>query len=381
MPPGWQEFMRTLIYNGILITPTEQIGDGWLLVEGTRIAALGGGRPPAADASIDAAGRFVAPGFIDLHAQGFRGYDLWDPADENYLGATRQMASTGVTAAQASVDALPEVCRIMRPRIGRSDGGCRLLGLYFETPFISLEKRGAIPPDRVRPPSPELARDILEWSGGILSMITIAPEHPGALDLVRLFRRAAGPCGPVVVALGHTAATYEQALAGIEAGMTHCTHLFNAMPPVLHRDPGAAGALLTRPDVSVELVCDGIHLHPAVVRMALACKGAARTCLITDCVSGRGRDVSSGAPRLPDGTLAGSILSMDRAVANVQRFAGLALPQAVEMASLSPARAVGCDKTRGSLAPGKDADVVLFDADVNVSLTMIGGEVVFGGER
>jgi len=369
--------MKTLIDNGILITPAERIEGGWLLVEGGRIASLGRGKPPAADSSVDAAGRFIAPGFIDLHAQGFRGYDLWDPWDEGFLRATRQMASTGVTAAQASVDATPEVCRIMRPRIGRADGGCRLVGLYFETPFISPAKRGAIPLDRVQPPSLELAREILEWSKGILSMITIAPEQPGALELVRLFRRTPGPCGPVVVALGHTSATFDQATAGLAAGMTHCTHLYNAMPTLHHREPGPVGALLARPDVSVELVCDGIHLHPAAVRVAVACKGAAKACLITDCVSARDRDTSSGVPRLPDGTIAGSILSMDRAVANVQHFAGLALPQAVEMATLSPARVLGCDKSKGSLAPGRDADLVLFDADVNVSVTMIGGEVVW----
>jgi N-acetylglucosamine-6-phosphate deacetylase len=181
----------------------------------------------------------------------------------------------------------------------------------------------------------------------------------------------------VVVALGHTSATFDQAMAGLAAGMTHCTHLYNAMPTLHHREPGPLGALLSRPDVSVELVCDGIHLHPAVVRIAVACKGAAKTCLITDCVSARNRDVSSGAPRLADGTIAGSILSMDRAIANVQHFAGVTLAQAVEMATLSPARVIGCDKARGSLAPGKDADLVLFDADVNVSMTLIAGEVVF----
>jgi len=372
--------MRTLISDGIVIAPRERLEGGWVLADGERIAAVGRGPPPAADRRIDAAGRFIAPGFIDLHAQGFRGYDLWDPSDENFLRAMRQMAATGVTAAQASVDPTLEVSRIMRPRIGRADGGARLLGLYFETPFISMEKRGAIPPDRVRPPSADLAREILAHSRGILSMITMAPELPGALDLVRLFRAAAGPLGPVVVALGHTAATYDQAVAGIEAGMTHCTHLFNAMPPLGHREPGAAGALLARPEASVELICDGVHLHPAVVRTAVACKGPAGTCLITDCVSARDRRVVDGAPRLADGTLAGSVLSMDRAVANVQRFAGVSLEQAVEMATLSPARAAGCDRAKGSLAPGKDADLVLFDAAVNVSLTMVGGEVVWSAE-
>jgi len=369
--------MKTLIHNGILLTPTERLDGGWLLVDGEKIAAVGQGEPPAADRRIDAAGRFIAPGFIDLHAQGFRGYDLWDAADEDFLGATRQMAATGVTAAQASVDATAEVCRIMRPRIGRSDGGTRLVGLYFEMPFVSPARHGAIPLECIHPPSPALAREILDFSRGILTMITIAPELPGALEIVRLMRSAAGPCGPVVVALGHTSAKYEQAVAGIGAGMTHCTHLYNAMPGMSHREPGPVGALLTDPGVSVEVICDGVHLHPAAVRVAIACKGAARTCLITDCVSGRRGRIIDGAPRLEDGTIAGSILSMDRAVANVMKFAGVSLEQAVEMATLSPARAVGCDRAKGSLAPGKDADVILFDVGVNVSLTMVGGEVVY----
>ena len=388
--------MKTLIYSGILLTPTERIEGGWLLVDGEKIAAVGQGAPPAAERRIDAAGRFIAPGFIDLHAQGFRGYDLWDAADEDFLGATRQMAATGVTAAQASVDATEEVCRIMRPRIGRSSphptplprrgegehlaGGTRLVGLYFEMPFVSPAKHGAIPLECIHPPSIDLARRILEWSRGILTMITIAPELPGVLEIVRLFRSAAGPWGPVVVALGHTSAKYEQAVAGIAAGMMHCTHLYNAMPAMQHREPGPVGALLTDPNISVEIICDGVHLHPAAVRVAIACKGAAKTCLITDCVSGRRGKIIGGAPRLEDGTIAGSILSMDRAVANVMKFAGVSLDQAVEMATLSPARAVGCDRVKGSLAPGKDADVILFDAGVNVSLTMIGGEVVYEKE-
>lgn len=369
--------MKTLIENGTLITPTEEVDGGWVLVEGTRIAAVGRGTAPPADRRIDAAGRFVAPGLIDLHAQGFRGYDLWDPSDAAFLGATRQMAATGVTACQASVDPTRRVCDVMRPRIGRSDGGCRVVGLYFETPFISPDKRGAIPPDRVRPASREAAEAILAFSRGILSMITIAPEQPGAMELIPLFRATPGPAAPVVCALGHTSATYDEAAAAFEAGVTHSTHLYNAMTGLHHRRPGAVGALLARPDVTVEIVCDGVHLHPAAVRVAVACKGVARTCLITDCVSARDRQVVDGAPRLADGTIAGSVLSMDRAVANARRFAGVSLAEAVEMATLSPARVIGLDASRGSLAAGKEADIVLFDADVNVSMTMIGGEVVW----
>jgi len=369
--------MKTLITNGTVITPTDEIPGGWVLVEDDRIAGVGQGGAPPADKTIDAAGCTVAPGFIDLHAQGFRGYDLWDPSDEGFLGATRQMASTGVTACQASCRPTEAVCRTMRPRIGRSDGGCRVMGLYFEVPFISPAKRGAIPPAYVEPPSREAADRILDASRGILSMVTIAPEQPGALDVIPLFRAARGSAGPVVCALGHTSATYDEAVAGFDAGITHCTHLYNAMTGLHHREPGAVGALLARPQVSVEIVCDGVHLHPAAVRVAVACKGASKTCLITDCVSGRDRQVVDGAPRLADGTIAGSVLSMDRAVANVQRFAGVSLREAVEMATLSPARVIGLDASKGLLEAGKDADVVIFDDAVNVCLTMIGGQVVY----
>lgn len=371
--------MKTLITNATLITPTGEVPRAWLLVEDGHITCLADGRPPTADRRIDAGGRFVAPGFIDLHAQGVGGFDLWDPADGNFLEATRDLARTGTTACQASVPATEEVCRVMRPRVGRADGGARVLGLYFESPLISPERRGAIPADWVKPPSEELARRLIDWSRGILSMITLAPEQPGALPLVPLFRRTRGPLGPVVVSLGHTSATYDQAVAGFEAGITHSTHTYNAMTPLRHREPGALGAILSRPDVSAELVCDGVHLHPAAVRIAIACKGIAKTCLITDCVSGNANPVVDGAPRRPDGTIAGSILSMDRAVANVRRFAGVTLPQAVEMAALSPARVIGCDDRRGSLAPGKEADLVIFDDDVNVAATFIAGDLVWNG--
>ena len=373
--------MITLIANGTLLTPTERIEDGWLLVEDDRIVETGCGEGPTADRTIDADGRFIAPGFIDLHVQGLGGYNLWDASEDRFERAMRHLASTGVVACQASVEASPEVCDVMRPRIGRSVSGARVVGLYFEAPFAAPEKRGAIPPEQVREPSPEAAEEILRFSRGLVSMVTIAPERPGALKLIRRLRKEPGPSGwPIVCALGHTAARYDDAVAGVRSGITHCTHLFNAMTWMHHREPGPIGAVLIRPHVTAEIICDGVHLHPVTVRLTVLCKGTSRTCLITDVVSGREHPVVDGAPRLPDGTLAGSILTMDRAVANVMRFADLTVPEAVEMATLTPARVIGLDRTRGSLAAGKAADLVLFDDNVQVSLTMIDGRVAWEAE-
>lgn len=370
--------MRTLISGGTLLAPTEQVEDGWVLVEDDRITETGCGEGPPADRVIDADGRFIAPGFIDLHVQGISGYDLWEPSEDRFERAMRRLAATGVVACQASVEATPQVCEVMRPRIDRTRGGARLLGLYFEAPFASPEKSGAIPPEQIREASPEAADAILDFSRGLVSMITIAPERPGALALIRRLRKEPGPTGwAIVCALGHTAARYDDAVAGVRAGITHCTHLFNAMTWMHHREPGPIGAVLIRPHVTAEIICDGVHLHPATVRMTVLAKGASRTCLITDGVSAREHPVVDGAPRLPDGTLAGSVLTMDRAVANVMRFADLTVSEAVEMATLTPARVLGLENTRGSLAAGRAADIILFDDDVNVSLTMIDGRVVW----
>jgi len=163
--------MRTLIAHGTLLTPTERIADGWVLVEDEHIAETGRGEGPPADETIDADGRFIAPGFIDLHVQGLAGYDLWDESEDRFQRAMRQMASTGVVACQASVEASREVCEVMRPRIGRAVSGARVVGLYFEAPFAAPEKRGAIPPEQVRDPLPEAAEEILGFSRGLVSMV------------------------------------------------------------------------------------------------------------------------------------------------------------------------------------------------------------------
>jgi len=381
--------MKTCIEGGTILTPTRRIEHGWVLVEDDHILGTGHGDPPPADRTIDAAGRLVGPGLIDLHVQGLEGVDLWDPSPERYTRAMRRLAEKGVTACQASVPPEPEVCEVMRGRVGRPAGGrkapvegARLLGLYFEGPFIAPEQRGAIAEDLVATPSPEAAEAVIGFSRGLLSMITIAPELPGATDLVRRFRQVAGPAGkPVVCALGHTAAGYDEAVSAIRVGATHCTHLFNAMAWMHHREPGTAGAVLIRPHVTAEVICDGVHLHPATVRLTILCKGPQRTCLVTDSVSGRGATVVDGAPRTADGRLAGSLLTLDRAVVNARHFADLDLEAALEMATLTPARVLGLDDRLGSVEPGKAADLILFDPHMKVSLTMVAGQIVWSAEE
>ena len=213
-----------------------------------------------------------------------------------------------------------------------------------------------------------------------MRVMTLAPELPGGLELIRMLT-AAG----VIASIGHTDATYDEALAGITAGARHATHLFNAMRPLHHRDPGVIAACLNEPDVLAEVIPDGVHLHPHIVRLALRTKGRDGAALITDAFSATGLPegehtlgphrvfVKGPVAALEDGTLAGSILTMDRAVGNAMAFAEVGLIDAVRMASLVPARVAGCAERKGSLEPGKDADVTLLDPDFRCRATWVGG--------
>lgn len=344
------------------------------------LTVRGGVVAEAADGhDLDAAGLLVAPGYVDLQCNGGLGIDLareperlWDlAAGLPRLGVTAWLP-TIVSSAEGTVGrALAALAA------GPPDGwrGAIPLGLHLEGPFLSPAKRGAHPADRLRSPSlPAIAG----WSRAAgVALVTLAPDLDGVLPVIsELVARG------VVVSLGHTPATVEQAIAGIEAGATWVTHLFNAMAPLHHREPGLPGVALTDGRLHVGLIPDGIHVHPRAVALAQHVLGD-RLTLVTDAVAALGQPAGRYGPitvgddgvRLADGTLAGSNLPMDQGVRNLVAFSGCAPAAAIHAASTAPA-SVLADPTRGTLAPGARADLVLLTEGLELVATVVGGEVL-----
>jgi len=357
-----------------------------------------GGEPPAAPGDstpcsahvLDAAGLLVVPGFVDVQCNGAVGVDITaDP--ERLWEVAAALPRWGVTSWLPTVVTAPPAIRARAlatlrsgPPGGRDD--VRLfampLGLHLEGPFLAPERRGAHPAKHLRAPDPSLVADE-GWSrqSGV-ALVTLAPELPRALDVVRELV-AAG----VVVSAGHSSASAEEATAAIDAGITAVTHLFNAMGPLHHRDPGLAGVALSDERVRVGAIADGIHLHPATVALAARALGD-RLCLVTDAVAALGMPAgrvplgvleafaTEDGVRLADGTLAGSDLSLDRAVRNLVAFAGVSLPEAVAAATMAPAALLGLGD-RGVIRAGAIADLTLLDAGGAVVATVVGGRLAF----
>jgi N-acetylglucosamine-6-phosphate deacetylase len=340
--------------------------------------------PPPGSVELDAAGGFVVPGFVDVQVNGAHGIDLASQPD-----ALAELAAVlpryGVTAfCPTIVTSPPSVVAeaLVAWRSMRPGGGAVPLGLHLEGPMLNARRRGAHDVGLLRPPAPEV---IAGWSRDAgVALVTLAPELPGALDVVRELR-----CRGVVIAAGHTDATEAETVAGVDAGITAITHLFNAMRPFSHRDPGPIGVTLAGIGRLVAgLIVDGIHVSPTAVAAAWRALGPDRFMLVTDAVAALG--LPTGPVRLgslaaiagpdgvraADGTLAGSTLSMDRAVRNLIAFTGCSLEEAVVCASATPA-ALLRDASRGVLSPGRRGDVVVLDSTGAVVSTVVGGEVVW----
>ncbi|MDR1175722.1 MAG: N-acetylglucosamine-6-phosphate deacetylase [Treponema sp.] len=378
---------RLIIRNARIITENS-IVEGDLLAEGGRIAAFGA-VPGKAEGTeeLDAGGLFLSPGFIDLHNHGRLGVNVMDGKESSLETIARGQMSHGVTGFLAGTSSAPwdknlaAVRAVTRWYAGEREGMARCLGLYLEGNYFSMEKRGAHNPDYLRPLSVEEMGELLEAGSGAVKVVCLSPELPGAAAVIRFLKERG-----VVVAAAHSNATYREALAGINAGITQSTHTFNGMRGLDQHEPGILGAVLTDDRVICEAIADGIHLAPAILDMMLKLKGPDRIALISDSVELNGLPegqyrfgdrtitVGAGAIRLEDGRLAGSCLSLDIAVWNMVTLAGASLPQAVRMASLVPARALGLQDERGSIAVGKEADLILFDGDISVKEVFIGAK-------
>jgi N-acetylglucosamine-6-phosphate deacetylase len=362
-------------------------------MEGERLAYVGPyeeGRVPEGAVRVDAAGLLVLPGLVDTHVHGAHGDDVMLHGAEGIRRISARFPQYGTTAWLPSTIAArhSELLGAVRSCVEASRNprdGAEIVGIHVEGPYISLKRKGAQPAEGVRDPDFDEVRELLQAGEGEIRVVTLAPELPGGLELIRLLVE-----GGVIASMGHSDATYEQALEGIAAGATHATHLFNAMPPIHHRDPGLIVACLNEPEVLAEVIPDGVHLHPQAVRLALRTKGPDRVALITDAFSATGLPEGShtlGPHRvtvkgalctLEDGTIAGSVLTMDGAVRNAIAFASVSRVEAVRMASLIPAGVAGCAERKGSLEAGKDADVTLMDTDFRCRATWVRGRLAYG---
>ncbi|KUJ53670.1 N-acetylglucosamine-6-phosphate deacetylase [Streptomyces sp. NPDC093228] len=363
-----------------VVLPTGIVDDGRVAVEGSRIAAEGAAHAQ----TVDVRGHWLVPGFVDIHNHGGGGASFSGTADEA-LTAVRTHRLHGTTTVVAStvtddMDFLVGQAGLLSELAEQGD----IAGIHFEGPFISPCRKGAHSEELLRDPDPAEVRKLVDAARGHAKMVTLATELPGGLDSVRLLAEHG-----VIAAIGHTDATYEQTVAAIDAGATVATHLFNAMPPLGHRTPGPIAALLEDERITVELIDDGTHLHPATVQLAFHHAGAGRVAFITDAMdaagSGDGRyllgplevEVSEGVARLVEGgSIAGSTLTLDRAFRRAVTVDRLPVEDVVAAISANPAKLLGIDDRVGSLEPGKDADLVLLDAEFELKGVMRRGEWV-----
>ncbi len=377
--------MKRLILNARVLTPTAVLPDYCLEITGGRITAL---TPCAqqqawdADTEVfDACGAYVAPGLIDLHIHGTGGFGPELGTTQALLDLSVELARHGVTAFSPTLycGKPADMCRILENTVRAfgQEKGAQLLGYHLEGPFISPQKPGVMKPEDIAPIDLQQMQALWQAAQGRIIQMTVAPELPGLAGLAAFCQEH-----HILLQAGHTNATYAEFLCGAQLGITHATHLFNAMRGFTHREPGAAGAVLLHPEISTEIIADGVHVHPDVVQFVTRIKPIENIVLITDAL----RPTAQAKPpflangeevvfdggvwkRQSDGVIAGSGLTLLQAVQNMVRW-GLPLPQAVACASFNPARRLGLGD-RGEIALGKRADLVVFDQEFQVQKTFL----------
>ncbi|WHE06720.1 N-acetylglucosamine-6-phosphate deacetylase [Thermoanaerobacterium thermosaccharolyticum] len=377
--------MSILIINGRLLLDNNIVDDKDLLIEDNKIAAIGKGL--SGDNVINADGNYVSPGFIDIHIHGSAGYDTMDGTFDAINAISKSIAKRGTTSF------LPTTMTEDKNKIKNAIKnvyenknhveGAEILGIHMEGPFINPKQKGAQDEKFILKPTIdnflELCGDYLD----IVKLVTIAPEIEGSLNLIKFLKEKG-----IIVSVGHTDSTYDEVAAGFKAGITHATHVFNAMRGFHHREVGTLGAIFDL-DISTELIADGIHSVSPAIRTVLKLKGKENTNLITDAMMAAnlsdgvyqlgGQDVyvKDGAARLKSGVLAGSTLTLDKAVKNILANTDLSLYESVALASYNSAKVIGVHDRKGLIKEGYDADIVIFDDDIDIKKTIVGGKIVY----
>lgn len=350
------------------------------------------GVPPEGCRVVDLKGAMLVPGFLDLHTHGGDNVDVNAATAEDFAQISRFFARNGTTGWLCSILTDTEEQTLWsigqaREAMAAPIAGARLLGIHLEGPFLSPEYKGAMPEHLLRKGDAALFRRYQQAAGGTVRYLTVAPEVEGVVDMIREIS------GEVAVAIGHSGADYETAIRAIDAGARACTHTFNAMGLFHQHRPSIMGAVLERP-VYCEAICDGRHLHPGTVRMLLACKGWDRVAAVTDSIQAAGLPdgryklgvndvvVEDGDAKLAsNGVRAGSTLTTGQALKNLAAFTGQPVERVLPLLTLNPARLIGMEERKGSIAPGKDADLVVLDDQLNVKQTYVSGVCVYAGEE
>jgi N-acetylglucosamine-6-phosphate deacetylase len=387
---------RLLIHNAHLFTPTHPGLMGWLLIEQGLIKALGFGNTPdfSNDASVqtlDAQGNNLLPGFIDLHVHGAMGHEVMDASPSGLENMARFYVSHGVTSFlattwTASRTSIRNALELVEEMQGPLQGGATLLGVHLEGPYLHPARCGAQDANLIRRAEKEEALEFLD--SGVIRLLALAPEFDENLWLIdECVRRG------ITVSAAHTTANYEQMQRAVAHGVTQLTHSYNAMQGLGHREVGTIGAAMTMSQIQCELIADNIHVHPAAQKILVDVKGTSGVILVTDAVRAAGLPdgeymldersiyIKEGAVRLADGTLAGSVLTMERALQNVCSATGRSLAELWMTSSLNAARAIGISAQKGSLEAGKDADLVLLDESFRVRSTIVKGEIIFSNSE
>jgi N-acetylglucosamine-6-phosphate deacetylase len=389
---------RTVLHNARVVTPFRTIPRGGVVVEGARIADVFVGDPgprQEGEQRIDLGGRTLAPGFIEIHTHGAGGHDFMDGTREAVLAACRTHLRHGVTSIYPSTltstdQELARNLELIRKAMGVQEGMPAILGVHLEGPYFSPEQKGAQDPRYLRNPDRREYLGILERFDFIRRW-TVAPELPGALQMGRDLRERG-----IVASIGHSNAVYEEVLAAFENGYTLVTHLFNGMSRLVRKNalmyPGVAESALAIDGLTVEIIADGRHLPPSLLKLIYKVKGPGAICLTSDSIRAAGLDlkesiigslangqrviIEDGVAFMPDKTsFGGSVATADRLVRTMVQQADVALSEALQMLTHTPARVMGIDGRKGSLAVGKDADLVAFDGDIRVALVMVGGQI------